>query len=50
MLEYLAVDLGGRRKEYWYEHKDSVSGKESFENSNFQELVIGCIRWSVKQA
>jgi type 1 glutamine amidotransferase len=25
-------------------------GKESFENSNFQELVTRCIRWSVKQA
>ncbi len=24
-------------------------GKESFENSDFQELVIRCIRWSVKQ-
>ncbi len=24
-------------------------GKESFENSSFQELVIRCIRWSVEQ-
>ncbi len=24
-------------------------GKESFENSNFQELVVRCIKWSVKQ-